>query len=166
VSIPGPGVRLVAISALTIALCSFALSVVLPSLAASKASSALVEAASSSPGAVKHALAAAKLAGSLDPLSDAGPRVEATIAARAHDWDTAVSSLLDAVRREPTDAQAWRQLTFVELGRGDRADALRAARRVLELDPRGPSGATIAGNLGEVSTVTRTPPSGSATAQP
>ncbi len=81
-SLFGPGIRLIGVATLTFGLCIFAISVVLPSLAASKASTALVEAASDSPTTVASAEADAKLAASLDPLSDAGPRVEATIAVR------------------------------------------------------------------------------------
>lgn len=61
-------------------LCVFALSAVLPSLAASEASSAIVQAASSAPGALCSAQSSATLASSLDPLSDAGLRAEATVA--------------------------------------------------------------------------------------
>jgi cytochrome c-type biogenesis protein CcmH/NrfG len=72
------------------------------------------------------------------------------------------SLLARAVRRQPTDGQAWQQLTLVYLVLGDRRDAVLAARRGLALDPRGPLAATVA----QRTTLALTPPSGSATSMP
>ena len=65
----------------TLGVCVVVISDVLPSLAASKASAAIVEAAGSA-SSVQDAQATAVLASRLDPLSDAGLLAEATIAAR------------------------------------------------------------------------------------
>ncbi len=70
-SASGRGARAVALMALTLCACVFALSAALPSLAASKASRALVE-ASGSASEVKDAQSTAQLASRLDPLSRRG----------------------------------------------------------------------------------------------
>ena len=43
----------------------------------------------------------------------------------------------DAVRRDPSDAQAWAQLASLERSLNDTRDLLSTARRVLVLDPTG-----------------------------
>ena len=128
---------LASLAALAAWLCAFALSAALPSISASDASSALINASSASSGALAGAQSDASLASSLDPLSDAGSRAEATIAlhegrlARAHMY------LRDAVVRDPTDELAWDQLAALYARVGDTSDAAVAARRVVALDPRG-----------------------------
>ena len=131
------GTRGLALAWMTLWLCAFALSAALPSIAASKASSALVRASSSSPSALQSAQSAAALASDLDPLSDAGLRVEATIAIHRGQLLRARGYLSQAVGREPTDVQAWSQLGEVDALMGDVRGATRAAQRVIELDPRG-----------------------------
>jgi hypothetical protein len=133
----GPGVRSIALGSLTLYLCVFAISAALPSLAASKAGSALVAAATASPAALERAQASAALASSLDPLSDAGLRAEATIALHRGRLIQARGYLLDAVRRVPADSQAWGQLEVVDLFLHDAAGAMRAGQRMLSLDPLG-----------------------------
>jgi tetratricopeptide (TPR) repeat protein len=133
----GPGARGFALASVTLWLCAFALSAALPSLAASKASSALVRASSSSPSALQSAQASAALASRLDPLSDAGLRVEATIAIHRGRLLRARDYLTQAVGREPTDVQAWSQLGEVDALVGDLRGANRAAQRLIALDPRG-----------------------------
>ncbi len=164
IAVFGPGIRGLGIATLTLCLCTFAISVVLPSLAASKASTALAEAASDSPGTVASAEADAKLAARLDPLSDAGPRVEATIAFRDGQFRAAIADLLDAVKREPSDAQAWQQLAAVEFALHDTQNGLLAMKRVLALDPHAQDVATVAGNTGATESLLTTPPQDSATA--
>jgi len=165
-SLFGPGIRLIGVVTLTFGLCIFAISVVLPSLAASKASTALVEAASDSPTTVASAEADAKLAASLDPLSDAGPRVEATIAVRDGHLSTAIADLLDAVKREPSDGQAWEQVGSVYFALHDQRDGLLAIKRELELDPHAQGAAGAASNIGAAQSLLTTPPSASPTAHP
>lgn len=162
----GPGVRALALGVLTLCTCIFALSGVLPSLAASKADSALVGAASSSPAALDNALASAVLASQLDPLSDAGLRVQATIAMQQGQPQLARSYLRQAVRRDPSDGTAWGQLAFLELSAGNVRDGALAATRVLELDPQRQGAASFARTIAEEVDLFATPPKASATAQP
>jgi hypothetical protein len=132
---PGPGARLLAVGAWTLAMCLFAVSAVLPSLAASDAQSSLVQGAGSSPSALRAALARASLASRLDPLSDAGMLAQATIAVHAGDLSGARRDLLAAIDREPDDVNAWAQLATVEQLAGDTPAYRLAARHALALDP-------------------------------
>jgi hypothetical protein len=156
---PALGVRLLALAAITLWLCAFALSADLPNLAAGKANSALVKAASSSQATLKRAHASAALASSLDPLSDAGLRAEATIALHQGHVAQARTYVLQALRRDPSDAQAWIQLEFVDFELRDTRGAVQAAARAIALDPRGP----FASQRSQVSLLA-TPPQESATA--
>lgn len=131
------GARTVVLGAITALLAAFALSGVVPSVAASRASSALVAAASSSRPALEHAQATAQSATRLDPLSDAGLLASATIALHLGQPERARAYLLDAVKREPADVQAWQQLVFVEILLGDAPNAFAAIQRVASLDPMG-----------------------------
>lgn len=132
----GRGGRAVFLGALTLFLCIFAVSATLPSLAASKANAALVAASGSSSTQLQHARQEAALASRLDPLSDMGLRAEATIAFHQGQLEGAVKDLVAAIRRDPTDVQAWSQLEVVDSFRRDTQDVSRISRRVLELDPR------------------------------
>lgn len=156
-----PGVRGVALAACTFVLCVYALSAVLPSLAATKASAALANAgATSSRVGLEHAAATAELASRLDPVSDAGLTAEASIAVRLGESNLARTYLLEALRRNPSDELAWEQLAALELKLGDVGAMRQATKRVLELDPRGADGRQLVLNLTELST----PPNDSATA--
>jgi predicted Zn-dependent protease len=126
----------------TICLAAFAASVVVPRVAAADAAHALVEASTGTPAALNQAFADARRATRLDPLSDAGLRATATIAVHRGDLSAARTALLAAVRRQPSDEQAWQELALTDLARGDRAEATAAARRVAAIDPRGVSSAT------------------------
>ena len=130
--------RTLALAALTLWLCAFALSAALPSLAASKAAAALVKASSTSPAALQSAHSSAALASELDPLSDAGVRVEATVALHRGQLARSRAYLMQAIGREPTDVQAWAALGQVDALIGDRPGMERVARRLVALDPRGP----------------------------
>ncbi len=163
---PGAALRVAAIAISTLAMCTFALSSALPSIAASDASSAIVEAASASSSTVAHGQADAQLAAELDPLSDAGPRVEATIAVRRGQLRTALAYLVDAVRREPTDGQAWLELAYVESALRDARDAIRARERVIALDPDVPGVRAEASGFGQLQSLIKTPPRDSPTAHP
>jgi Flp pilus assembly protein TadD len=132
-----PGWKLVSLVTVTIWLCAFALSAALPSLAASDAASALVNASSASASTISSAESDAALASRLDPLSDAGPRAQATIAIHRGRFSRARAYLSEAVGREPTDELAWEQLALLYSELGDRQDAEAAARRVAALDPHG-----------------------------
>jgi hypothetical protein len=156
---PALGMRLFSLAAVTLWLCAFALSADLPNLAAGRANSALVKAASTSPTTLQHAHASAALASSLDPLSDAGLRAEATIALHQGQVAQARTYVLRALRREPSDAQAWIQLEFVDFELRDTRGAVQAASRAIALDPRGP----FASQRSQVSLLA-TPPQESATA--
>jgi hypothetical protein len=163
---PGPGARALALGLLTLCLCTFALSAALPRLAASEAGHAVVEAASSSAAVVQRGQAAAELSSRLDPLSDAGLRVEATIAIRRGALRQGRDYLLAAVRRVPTDGQAWRELGSTELSLGDVRDGLRALERVLALDPHAQTAGKLVAFIARTRLQGLTPPKESATAHP
>jgi hypothetical protein len=162
----GAGPRALGLALLTLCMCTVALSAVLPSIAASKAADAVVEAASSSPATVQQAQADAEFAGRLDPLSDAGLLVQATIAVRHHALDQAREDLLEAVKRVPTDGQAWHQLAFVELSLGNPRDSIRALQRVLALDPHSQAAPGLASLIARSRSSLQAPPQDSATAHP
>jgi hypothetical protein len=162
----GAGPRALALGLLTLGLCSFALSSALPSVAATKAANAVVGAASSSPAAVRHAQSDAALASRIDPLSDAGLRVEATIAIRRGNPAQGRRYLLEAIARDPTDAQAWRELAFEELATGNPRNGLLALGRVLALDPHAANARQLAGYIAAIRLQTLTPARDSATARP
>jgi Flp pilus assembly protein TadD len=134
---PSGTARALALGSLTLWLCAFALSAALPSFASSKASAALVKASGTSPTALRDAQSSAALASDLDPLSDAGLRVEGTVALHRGRLRLARAYLLQAVSREPSDVQAWQQLGQVQALIGDARGARFAARRLISLDPRG-----------------------------
>jgi hypothetical protein len=140
----------------------FAVSAVTPRLAASDSDRALVAASGTGRPALRFALARAVASSRIDPLSDAGLRAASTIALRQGSVRLARRLLATAVRRQPTDGQAWQQLTLVYLVLGERGDAVLAARRGLALDPRGPLAATVA----QRTVLALTPPAGSATSAP
>ena len=122
---------------LALYMCAFAASAVLPYLAATKASEAAVAAASASPSALRHAEDTAKQVTRLDPFSDAGLKVQATIAIRRGELRRAQADLIQATGRDPTDGAAWQQLAVVEFGLRDSQGALEAVNRALALDPQG-----------------------------
>jgi O-Antigen ligase len=132
---PGPGLRMLTIAAATLCLCAFALSAAAPTLASSEVNSALVAAASPSSTSLNQAQASASLASKLDPLSDAGLKLEATIALRRGQTIQARNYLLEAINRQPTDPDAWRNLAFVELSLRQVHAAIEAARHMRALDP-------------------------------
>jgi hypothetical protein len=155
-------VALLAAAAASACLAVFAVSAVAPRLAASDADRALVAASGTGRPALRFALARALASSRIDPLSDAGLRAASTIALREGIVRLARRLLATAVRRQPTDGQAWQQLTLVDLVLGERGDAVLAARRGLALDPRGPLAATVA----QRTVLALTPPAGSATSAP
>jgi hypothetical protein len=156
---PSATARALALGSLALWLCAFALSAALPGWAASRASGALVAASSASPIALQNAQASARLASDLDPLSDAGLRVEATIALHRGQLSSARAYLSQALGRDPTDLSAWAQLGQVDALMGDVQGASVAAGRLLALDPRGPWVQVV-----QRAHVATAPPSGSATA--
>jgi hypothetical protein len=153
------------LAALTLGVCVVVISDVLPSLAASKASAAIVEAAGSA-SSVQDAQATAVLASRLDPLSDAGLLAEATIAARRGELRQVRSLLIAATRRDPTDSQAWWQLAFAEFNLGNTRAVAVAAKRAVSLDPLSANTSQLARSLGRSVTRRTAAPSESPTAQP
>ena len=162
--------RAAGLVAVTLGLCAFALSAALPSIAASKASSALVAASGTGPSALDRAQNTAELASSLDPLSDAGFKAQATIAVRRSQPRLARSYLLDAVRRDPSDPAVWSEIAYVELLLGNTPDARRAATRARALDPRGQRSTSLATEILQrinvLDALRDAPPADSATATP
>ncbi|HEY3020240.1 MAG TPA: O-antigen ligase family protein [Solirubrobacteraceae bacterium] len=114
-------------------------SVALPALADRKAEAALRAARpDATPAALQSAAARAELGARLDPLSVRSLFAGAAIAQRRGRALDARRLLLDAVHREPSNAQAWLRLASDALSLVDRPGAEAAARRALELDPRNP----------------------------
>jgi tetratricopeptide (TPR) repeat protein len=154
-------VRGLALAACTLVLCAYALSALLPSLAATKASAALTAAGTaSSRSQLEDAQGTAVLASRLDPLSDGGLTAAASISLALDRPAQARAYLLLAVGRDPSDVNAWKQLANLELGLRDLPATGRAIEHVLALDPRGAPGRQLALELQEL----RTPPNDSATA--
>jgi O-antigen ligase len=153
--------RGIALAIYTFAICVYAISALLPSIAATNASAALTQAGgSSSRAALRSAEGTALFASRLDPLSDEGLKAAASISVYLRQPVQARAYLLQAVRRNPTDELAWEQLAALELGLRDARATRQAAVRVLQLDPRGPIGRQLTLDLEELIT----PPSDSATA--
>jgi O-Antigen ligase len=157
-----PGwVRGLALGVCTLLLCVYAISALLPSLAATKASAALTHAgAASSRTQLEHAQGTADFAARLDPLSDAGLTAAASISLALDNQTQARSYLLQAVSRDPSDERAWEQLANLELALRDVPATQQAIKRILALDPRGTAGQQLALKLQEL----ETPPGDSATA--
>ena len=134
---PRLGLRALALAGLTLWLGLFAVSADLPELAASSARRALVEASSNSPHVLAAAQSQAARAARLDPLSDAGPMAEATIALHRGALVRARSYIEAALRRDPSDEFAWAQLSSLDQVLGDRPGVVMASQRIIDLDPRG-----------------------------
>jgi hypothetical protein len=153
-----------ALAVCTFVLCIYTLSAVLPSLSASKASSALTQAgATSSRTQLQQAEATAVLASRLDPLSAEGLRAAASISVSLGHRGQARLYLLQAVRRDPSDVLAWEDLATLELRLRELRATRQALARVLELDPHGmggPLGRRLMLELEKLST----PPNDSASA--
>lgn len=152
------------VGAIAACLAAFAASVIVPRLAAAKASQALVAASRASGGdlrpALATALATALESSRLDPLSDAGLKAASTIAVHLGRVGEARRLTLEAVSREPTDADAWQQLAFQDFALGAAREALAAAQRARALDPEGEATTTLA----SAAMLAQSPPAGSATA--
>jgi hypothetical protein len=129
--------RAASLACATLWLCAFALSVLVPQIAADKASAALVQASSASPGSLQQAHANASQASQLDPLSDQGLLVESSVAAHRHDLGRAAVDARQAVARDPSDGAGWRLLAVVEALAGNLGAAAQAEQHVLDLDPSG-----------------------------
>jgi Tfp pilus assembly protein PilF len=83
----------------------------------------------------------------------------ATVAIRSGQYAQARAYLLQAVKRDPNDVQAWQRLTAVEFALGSAGGAYNAIQRVLALDPKGGEVATLPKQL----QLLLTPPAASAT---
>ncbi len=161
---PRPLARAVGVGAIAACLAAFAASVIVPRLAAAKASQALVAASRASGGdlrpALATALATALESSRLDPLSDAGLKAASTIAVHLGRVGEARRLTLEAVSRQPTDGDAWQQLAFQDFALGAAREALAAAQRARALDPEGEATTTLA----SAAMLAQSPPAGSATA--
>lgn len=142
----GSGRRYGAAALATLVGCLVIASAVLPSWSSSKARGAQASISDdASEDAVRRAAADAALAARLDPLAVRPLYVEAAIAQRRGRLLDARKFLLEAVDREPYDAEAWAKLASVAVLLADRPGFDRAARRALRLDPNNPSLAQLAG---------------------
>jgi hypothetical protein len=159
---PGPGARAATLLAVAGALVAVALSGVVPSVAAGRASAALVAASGASSSALERARSDAADATRLDPLSDAGLAASATISIESGHLGQARTYLRQAVKRDPYDVRAWHLLALVELGLGSTAGTFNAIQRVVALDPMGPEVKSVSKQV----ELLLTPPSRSATSRP
>jgi predicted Zn-dependent protease len=130
-------------------------------VAAGRASAAVVAASGSSGSTLKQARSDAAAATRLDPLADAGLLASATIAIRSGQYPQARTYLLQAIKRDPNDVQAWQRLAVVEFALGSATGTFNAIQRVLALDPKGPEVKTLPKQV----ELLLTPPSRSATSR-
>lgn len=161
-SLPDQIVRAAILGVLALGGCAYALSAALPSIASGQTSHAVVEAAGST-SAAAHADQTAALAARLDPLASAALDVRGTIAVRVRQLGRARGLFAQAGARDPSDLTAWAGLMQVDFALGDRSDAVRAASRMLALDPLGRSGQRAAAAVGNAISLYETPPRESAT---
>ena len=118
-------------------LAAFSASVAMPRIAAADAGHALLLAASGKPRSLASALDPARASSRLDPLSDAGLLAAATIQLHRGDPAIARADLISALRREPSDEQAWQELSYTDFTLRDDAESVVAAQHALALDPQG-----------------------------
>jgi hypothetical protein len=163
---PGPTLRIAALALLTAIVGLFAVSSVLPGVAATRASAALADASLGTPGAIARAQREARDASSLDPLSAAGPLASADIAVAEDAYGLARDDVIGAIRREPTDEAAWSALVRVDLHLNRDREAISSAQRALELDPEDPLGYLALASDVIAAQVAAAPPGDSATAVP
>jgi hypothetical protein len=156
----GPLARALGIGAIVICLAAFAASVVVPRLAAAKASQALVQASRPARDDLRSALTTALDSSKLDPLSDAGLMAASTIEVHRGSMVRARRFTLQALSRDPTDGQAWQQLAYQDFALGADREALAAAQRARALDPEGAASTGLAAGA----MLALTPPAQSATA--
>jgi O-antigen ligase/polysaccharide polymerase Wzy-like membrane protein len=162
-----PARKLVGLTAIVAGLCVIATSALLPSIAASKASNALLAAANGTPASVIHAAGDAQAAVRIDPLSDAGLTASASIAEQLDELQIARGDLLEALNREPDDISAWSSLLGLDAAFRDWVPTVNAAERLLELNPE-MYGTQLANVLdaARAATLAEAPPEDSATSQP
>ena len=128
-----------ALAGVALAAVCFAVSAALPAIAATQTTAALAAVGRDdvSEGQLEDAASQADLAARLNPLA-ADPLVAAAdIAERRKRLEEARAYLLQAVRREPYDSDAWVNLIRAEFLRGDRAGTRRTSVEALALDPIG-----------------------------
>ena len=143
-----------------VCLAAFAASVIVPRLAAADAGRALLLASSSRPGSLDSALVQARRSSRLDPLSDAGLLAAATIEIHRGDFTAARQDLISALGREPSDGQAWQELSYTDLALHRDAEWIVAAQRALAADPESPAAIAAAASAA----LSLAAPAGSATA--
>jgi hypothetical protein len=132
---PGATLKLIGLALITAIVSLFAVSAVLPGVAATKANQALAEAATGTAAGLAQARHEAGYASALDPLSGAGPLASADIAVAQDANRLARDYAIEAIRREPTDEPAWATLAQVDLRLNRDREAILAAQRALALDP-------------------------------
>jgi hypothetical protein len=151
-----------ALTAVTVGFTLFAVSALLPAIAATQTDSALAIAGKDGVGAerLRDAAHKAELAAQLNPLDDDPLLASAQVAVRRDHDEEATRTLLRAVDRQPYDSEAWARLALTEFGRGDVPGVRRASLRALSLDPFNPRWLGLAGRAFGGTLI----PSGSATA--
>ncbi len=160
----GSLVRLAGGALAAVVMCAYAVSATLPSLAAGDASTASVAAAAGTAASIDHAEQQAALSGRLDPLSDAGLMVRASIALRRDQTGAARSDLLAALRRDPSDPQAWATLAVADLAAHDPPGAIAATAKAVALDPHGEESLLFGGSTAATAVLDLAPPQDSPSA--
>jgi hypothetical protein len=134
---PAARARPIVLVAVALAGWAYLASVALPAVADSRADGALREARPGAPpGTLQDAAARAAFAARLDPLAVRALFAGAAIAERRDRRLEERRLLLEAVRRQPGDAQAWVRLAGVAVDLGDLPGAVAATSEALRLDPR------------------------------
>jgi O-antigen ligase len=160
-----PTVRLAGLGLLTAIVALFAISSVLPGVAATQVDAALAHASAGTPASLARARHEAAEASALDPLSGAGPLASADIAVGENAYPLARDYVIEAIRRQPTDEAAWDTLVSIDLRLNRDAEAIAAAQHALDLDPvSGPVGYLSLASDVIAAAVAAAPPQDSATA--
>ena len=115
----------------------------------------------SAAGPLLVAALALPLAARLDLLSDAGLLASAAIAIQSGQYRLAHSYIVQAIKRDPNDVQAWQRLALVDVALRSPRGTYDAIQRVLELDPKGRESKTLTSQA----ELLLTPPSESATSR-
>lgn len=135
---PGPGGRGAALAVVVGLLCFVLASAVAPAWSRSLANDARVGSGEAArPEQRADAAADAELAARVDPLAVEPLLAGAIVAGSRQRLVDAKALLIEAVERQPYSVRAWRDLARLSVFLADRDTYMRAAQRVLELDPAG-----------------------------
>lgn len=155
-----PGSRTAATAAGVAVAVVAVIAVLTPTVAQTKARQAEVLLMRGDPASVRDAALFASQSRQLDPIAHEGLAVGSQAALAQQDFALARSLAVDAVRRAPEEAAAWRALARVALAEHDRPGAIEAARHLQRLDPASP----VTLELTTAAVLAQAPPEASPTA--